>query len=549
MAYEFYLTDSLEKVFLDQKPTPASLPETVLRGEKLQLQLVYCSSGADLGGTFQTLRLQTDSRCGQLFEVGCLPSLLPVWPSYDAGYLRTTPGLYPDLLTPSDGLFRSYRDQYRALWLSFDTAQLAAGPQEITLTITDPEAGSVIWQQTIAFTVLPVEQPTARLLHTEWFYVDSLADYYQLPPYCEKLWQIIENYIRFAAKNCDINVLLTPIFTPPLDTEIGQERTCVQLLTLQQTKDRFDFDFAKLRRWCRICRNAGITHLELPPLFTQWGAAFAPNIYLADGSLLFGWHTAATDPEYQRFLRQLLPELIAVLAEEGYPAEQLLFHLSDEPNAENLTSYKAARASVADLLNGYKVIDALSEYRFYEQGLVTTPVAANDALQVFFDHNTTNLWTYYCCAQTVAVPNRFFALPSYRNRVMGVLLYLYQIEGFLHWGFNFYSKQLSKGPLDPYAVTDAGGFFPSGDPFLVYPGDDGQPLSSLRNEVQLAGFADLAALQQLESVTDRQHVEALICASAGGKYPTFTEYPQNKHWLLALRQTVNKELAEYSGAR
>ena len=34
---------------------------------------------------------------------------------------------------------------------------------------------------------------------------------------------------------------------------------------------------------------------------------------------------------------------------------------------------------------------------------------------------------YYCCAQSSLVPNRFFAMESARNRIMGVLMYLYGI--------------------------------------------------------------------------------------------------------------------------
>ena len=37
--------------------------------------------------------------------------------------------------------------------------------------------------------------------------------------------------------------------------------------------------------------------------------------------------------------------------------------------------------------------------------------------------------------------NRFIAMPSGRNRVGGFLLYKYGINGFLHWGFNFYYSQ------------------------------------------------------------------------------------------------------------
>ena len=56
----------------------------------------------------------------------------------------------------------------------------------------------------------------------------------------------------------------------------------------------------------------------------------------------------------------------------------------------------------------------------------------------------------------------------------------YQLDGFLHWGYNFYHSQFSTRSIDPYLCTDADGAFPSGDPFLVYPGRDGIPEESQR---------------------------------------------------------------------
>lgn len=35
------------------------------------------------------------------------------------------------------------------------------------------------------------------------------------------------------------------------------------------------------------------------------------------------------------------------------------------------------------------------------------------------------------------MPGRQFGLPSLRNRVLGILLYVYDCAGFLQWGYNF----------------------------------------------------------------------------------------------------------------
>ena len=47
----------------------------------------------------------------------------------------------------------------------------------------------------------------------------------------------------------------------------------------------------------------------------------------------------------------------------------VFFHISDEPGMDCLESYKEARESVKESLKGWQVVDALSEYSFYEKEL------------------------------------------------------------------------------------------------------------------------------------------------------------------------------------
>ena len=122
-----------------------------------------------------------------------------------------------------------------------------------------------------------------------------------------------------------------------------------------------------------------------------------------------------------------------------------------------------------------------------------------------------------------------------------MLLYKYNTKGFLHWGHNFWYAQYSKHPIDPFKVTDAGGGFPSGDSFVVYPGEGGIPLNSLRHLVFADAFQDLRALKLLESLTSREYVLKLI--EKGLDIPlSFTAYPHEKSWILNLRAAINKEI-------
>ena len=259
---------------------------------------------------------------------------------------------------------------------------------------------------------------------------------------------------------------------------------------------------------------------------------------------LFGWHTAASDPEYIRFLSAFIPQLLHTLHAEGFDKAHLIFHVSDEPNESTMSGYRAVKEILAPLLDGYTIMDALSSYEFYEKGLVAHPIPANDSIQPLIDHKVENLWVYYCVSQGIDVPNRFFAMPSARNRIIGVLMYLYNIRGFLHWGFNFYNTQFSKKHINPFIITDCGSAFSSGDAFLVYPAPDGGVYSSIRNEVQMEALADLRALKKLESLIGREKVCAMIQNGIG--YPiTFKKYPLEKEYLLALRYAVNASIKDH----
>ncbi len=164
-----------------------------------------------------------------------------------------------------------------------------------------------------------------------------------------------------------------------------------------------------------------------------------------------------------------------------------------------------------------------------------------DALPLFAEKGVSPLWTYYCVAQNRGTPNRYMAMPACQVRILGVLLYIYQADGFLHWGYNFYNSQYSLEHIDPYAVTDAGGAFPAGDAFLVYPGADGTPEDSLRMMWMQEAMQDLRALRMLESIWGREQVVEFLLNAAGGRI-TVSQWPRNAEFLLNLRQQVNDAL-------
>lgn len=546
--YEFYLAGSLEKVFFNRMPEVMKEGEkiSVLQGEIPALQLVYRGEPTPQEGQKPEVSCEIKGfpTAARLRDVEPVPSAFPVNGEVDDNYLSKEPGMFPDLLKPKkNNRIVPIFCQFRSLWIDFpDTEQVEAGVYPIEILLSDEEE-----QVTLSFLleVLPVQLPPQKLIHTQWFHTDCLADFYHTEAFSELHWEVIEKQIKIAGE-LGVNMLLTPVFTPPLDTEVGGERTTVQLVDISLKEGKWSFGFDKLEKWCGFCKKYGVSYIEIPHLFTQWGAKATPKILVETENgteKLFGWHVKADDPSYRDLMQVFLPALQQKLLSLGYTRDQIYFHISDEPSVEHLESYQAAKAAVKDLLEGWIVIDALSDYDFYEKGLVERPIPSNNHIQPFADHKIKDLWTYYCCSQKNLVPNRFFAMPSARNRIMGVLMYLYDIKGFLHWGFNFYNSCLSKEHIDPFLDTHASYAFPSGDSFLVYPGTDKEPWSSIRAEVQRQAIYDMRALEALEDRIGRKAVEELIYEGQDGPF-SFTSYPKEASYLYELREKIGERLKE-----
>ncbi len=563
--FVFGLASSLEKVFPAQ--APKALPEgaviSALKGDVPAVQLFYAKAPKEGEYNYTqpfTLRVSGAPAPARFRSVELVPSDFPCYEHADDNYLTTEPGLFPDVLRPMpDAKVIPKANQYRAVWIDFpELKDVPAGEYKITVTASADakfgwangaifdvaDADQLVYSCRFTLRVLKASLPKQRLIHTEWFHSDGIAQYYGLRVFSEPFWATVERYIEMAGRELGINSLLAPVFTPPLDTAKDGERLTVQLVDVEITDSGYRFNFDKLGRWCEITKRHGVEYLEVSHFFTQWGAKATPKIMAREHGVMkriFGWDVPATSPRYREFLKALVPELRKALEGFGFDRQHVIFHISDEPSKEHMAGYLDAKAQVADLLEGSMVIDALSDYQFYSSGAVEHPVPANDHIQPFLDNKVPGLWVYYCCCQCIDVPNRFYAMPSARNRIMGVLMYLNRIEGFLHWGYNFYNAMFSLRPIDPFKETHAGYAFPSGDPYLVYPGEDGAPHSSIRGEVQREGLDDLRALQLLEQLAGREFVESLIREGRTEPF-SFKQYPKDPEYLLSLKEKVCAEI-------
>ncbi len=536
MSIKATLCSSLVKIFKNTKLSGNFSELSLLHGEKGNFQVAVNTD------TDCRIKVYTSLKGASVYEVKEIYSGKAIDKENCGDILLENggdSGYYPDLLDIPEDSTLVEKGSNKVFWIHVDSSALTPGSHKAEIFV---ESENEKIKLTADINISEAKLPPQKLIHINWFHSDCLASYYKVPVFSEEYWRITENFVKNAISH-GVNCIFTPLFTPPLDTEVGGERPTVQLVGVKRCRNyRYEFDFSLLDRWVDMCLRNGAEYFELSHLFTQWGAQHAPKI-MAETSQglkrIFGWETKASSDAYTNFLKQFGEALKEYTDKKGI-TEKCFVHCSDEPGLEDITNYKKASDAVRKYFGAYEHVDALSDFEFYKKGLIGTPIPEEGSIDEFRGH-VPKLWTYYCCGQyRNNLPNRFFSMPSIKHRILGVLLYKYDCTGFLQWGFNFYYSQYSKREIDPFTETDAGGSFPSGDSFIVYPGKDGTPLSSLRQKVFYDGFQDISALNALEDKYSREYALDFIKENLGDI--TFTSYPFDPEVFLNFREKLTKLL-------
>lgn len=532
---EIKILSGLAKVFPDEicgKELKCKL--SCLKNERASYQIAMRSDKDE------EISVISDCKNLTVYKILFVPSTKTCNDDRDDFFIRDAkPGEYPDVLIPlGDEKISLKKGEWTSVWCEFAPKnELEAGNYTLTVNAGNEKVS-------VAVDVVDAEFKGQSLVCTHWFHSDCLANYYNVEVFSDDYWRIVKNFMTTAVKH-GINTILTPLFTPPLDTEVGGERLTVQLVDVKKSGDNYSFGFDNFRKWIHLAEECGMILFEMSPLFTQWGAEHAPKIMAEtdDGyKRIFGWETDSHGEEYADFLRKFSSALIPVIDELGI-REKCVFHVSDEPSNDNLESYKKCSAIINECFGDFKSFDALSEFEFYEQGLVQNPVTNIDKIENFAG-KVPDLWTYYCVfPDSGYYPNRFFAMPSIRNRILGFIMYKYDVKGFLHWGYNFYNTRYSIRSVDPYTESDAGGEFPSGDSYVVYPAKDGTAYTSLRLKVFYDAIQDYEALRLLEKKIGREKTIEVLENNIDTPI-TATTYPHDEDWLIAKRMEINNLLAK-----
>ena len=445
----------------------------------------------------------------------------------DDYYIKSENDIYPDLLKKTTEVTSSEQEQC-VLFVDISERDKPCGVHTIQIKIGE---------ETVSFTLTIHKErlDETDLILTNWLHLDAICNYYKVAPFSEEFYKrlsyFLESYTRMGN-----NMILLPAFTPPLDTTVGGERLTTQLVKIKKLGKGYQFDFSEMKKFIRLCQKYGVKYFEHSHLFTQWGGEYCPKIIVEENGEdknLFGWAVKSDDESYKTFLSAYLSALQAFLRAEGLE-DSFYLHLTDEPRPQHIERYKELSSFIKSIVK-FKTLDALSEKEAAEA--VDMPAVAMFSKELpLFDENK---MLYYCVeVDTDCITNRYFHMPLQRTEILGFQLYENQAKGFLHWGYNFYNTQLSKAQVNPYEDATAGGGFPAGDSFIVYPGE-GEIEYSIRYFSIKRAFEDYRLLKTLEgkigksAVMDILHQEGVQGVHA---------YPKSVIWHETFREKLILEL-------
>ncbi len=526
---------SLDKVFHDIGPKVFENEGLMLKNERFNFQV---AAKCDVYGRCHAKLIVS----GDLAEfctvrtVDFAPVVFSKYKESDSYYIfgDEDARLYPDILrnenraTLTNGKWLTY-------WVTVHSEKgLPAGKHTIGLEIV--QNGDSLGTAEYTLEVLDVMLPKSDIIFTNWMHYDAIANYYKVEPWSDKFYEYLTSFIKTAVTH-GMNMLYVPLFTPPLDTAIGGERLDVQLIKITRKKGKYTFDYSELERFITLAKSLGIEYFEMCHLATQWGAKNCPKITAVTENgyeRIFGWDTSSTGEEYLSFLKECFTGLDKVLRKLGVN-RNCYFHISDEPNADTIDRYRTVFNCIKPILKDYKIIEAMTHEG---KDMIDVPVIATSHIDGELQPNE---FTYYCCSShNKFLSNRFLNMPSERTRILGYQLYMKKVNGSLQWGFNFYNDNLSMHAINPFLSTDAGGHFPAGDSFIVYPGDDGA-WDSIRHEVFFDAFQDRMLLKLLESYIGREKcMEFLANEGVEG----WSVYPHSAQWLIESNKKLKRMVAE-----
>lgn len=259
--------------------------------------------------------------------------------------------------------------------------------------------------------------------------------------------------------------------------------------------DGFSADWSRFDRWAEVFFDTGrFDRMEI------WGAGRRTGSHAGLDTRIVMVDFAVETPEGVELSTEekfggVLGLLEEHLQERGW-ADRAMIHVCDEPFQPSVDSYREVADAVHEAAPSLKIIEAIEAEGFGDSLDVWVPKLSH--LNLWWENfreerekRDMELWFYTCCHPVGRYPNRFLDQPLTAVRALHWIEYLYDLDGYLHWGLNHYAND------EPFTEEGLSGPHPLGDHAIMYPGEDG-PMGSLRWSAMRDGLQDYEYLWVLE---------------------------------------------------
>lgn len=382
--------------------------------------------------------------------------------------------------------------------------------------------------------VYDFSMPTARHLYvTNWFTFPGIPYRDQMQTGSEEYWDLARKFAQIIGRHRQ-NVF----------------RTWLSWVEFSyQPQKGFSGDFSRFDRWCETFFDTGcFDRMEI------WGAGRRVGGHATDDARIemADFRVSAPDgvtlTKEQKF-KGVLSTLDRHLQEKGW-ANKAMIHITDEPFQPAVESYREVADAVHEAAPNLKTIEAIEAEGFGDSLDIWVPKLSH--LNLWWDNfqrekeRGAEMWFYTCCHPQGRYPNRFLDQSLVAVRILHWINYLYDLDGYLHWGLNHFATD------QPFTEEALSGPHPLGDHAMMYPGSDG-PMGSLRWSAMRDGIQDFEYLwlltRRLEKLKrqcgdggwwlDPRQRPVELCRRAA---QSFYRYNHDPPVLLETRRTVAREI-------
>ncbi|SDN97278.1 protein of unknown function [Paenibacillus sp. yr247] len=346
---------------------------------------------------------------------------------------------------------------------------------ELTISINEEKIFIPVSIEVFAATV--PEKETLSVIN--WFILSHMAGRHNLELWSESHWAMIRRYGELMRRSRQTHFWVT-----------------METIDFEQTDDgKYHFCFDKAERLIRLFLELGFTHIE--------GGMVAVRKQFNDSEFIIRNHgrtIKAISSEGFAYISQYLTAWRKFLVENGWLTITVQ-HVADEPTEKCAQEYRILSGIVRKFMPGVPLIEAVEIFDLEGSVDIWIPKSHYyekhrhefEKVRALGD----KLWFYTCCFPGGYYMNRLLDMPLLRTRYLHWGNYKYNLEGYLHWGFNYYLRDQDPFEQSSPVLTDlSASRLPPGDTHIAYPGEDG-PWGSVRLEAMRAGIEDYELLMLL----------------------------------------------------